>query len=75
MGHNVLLHVPNLTENSSVSRDEQLEYCLHLENLIGDLNIRFSDLISLDVSLWILQPFTADPTNMKIQLQDDLIDL
>ena len=52
-----------------------MRYCEHLNNLIEDFEIRFDDLISLHVPIWVSQPFTADPMHIKTELQEDLIDL
>lgn len=75
LNQNDLINFPNLNDANSVSQDEILRYCEHLNNLIEDFEIRFDDLISLNVPIWISQPFTADPMHIKTELQEDLIDL
>ena len=75
LNQNDLINFPNLNDANSVSQDEILQYCEHLNNLIEDFEIRFDDLISLNVPIWISQPFTADPMHIKTELQEDLIDL
>nr|XP_039259582.1 SCAN domain-containing protein 3-like [Styela clava] len=74
MGRNTLSQFPNLCENN-VTENERLKYCAHLQNLVEDMNIRFEDLISLTVPRWIVQPFSAEPADLKVELQDQFIDL
>nr|XP_039259580.1 SCAN domain-containing protein 3-like [Styela clava] len=74
MGRNTLSQFPNLCENN-VTENERLKYCARLQNLVEDMNIRFEDLISLTVPRWIVQPFSAEPADLKVELQDQFIDL
>ena len=74
MGRNVLSQFPNLCENNT-TEDERLRYCSHLHNLVEDMHIRFADLLSLDVPRWVIQPFSTDPADLRVELQDQFIDL
>ena len=67
MGQNILSQFPNLYGND-VTEDEQLKYCLHLHNLVKDMHIRFADLINLNVPSWVIQPISADPADLKVEL-------
>ena len=74
MGRNILSQFPNLCENNT-TEDERLRYCSHLHNLVEDMHIRFADLLSLDVPRWVIQPFSTDPADLRVELQDQFIDL
>ena len=37
--------------------------------------IRFADLDTINVPCWVIQPFSADPADLKVELQDRFIDL
>ena len=37
------------------------------------MHIRFADLVNLNVPRWIIQPFSADPADLKVELQDQFI--
>ena len=70
---NVLSQFPNLCE-SSVTEDERLKYCLHLRNLEEDMHICFADLLSLNVPHWVIQAFSTDPADLKVELQNQFIE-
>ena len=74
MGQNILSQFPNLCRND-VTEDERLRYCLHLHNLVEDMHIRFADLFNLNVPHWEIQQFPANPAGLKVELQDQFIDL
>ena len=74
MGRNILSRFPNLCENN-VTEDKRLKYCSHLHNLVEDMHIRFADLINVTVTHRVIQPFFADPADLKVELQDQFIDL
>ena len=38
------------------------------------MHIRFADLVNLNVPRWVIQPFSADPADLKVELQDQFID-
>ena len=40
-----------------------------------DLHICFADLINLTVPRWVNQPLSSDPADLKVELQDQFIDL
>ena len=39
------------------------------------MHIRFADLVNLNVPRWAIQPFSVDPADLKVELQDQFIDL
>ena len=51
-----------------MTEDERLKHCSHLHNLVEDMHIRFADLVNLDVPRWVIQPFSADPADLKVKL-------
>ena len=73
MGRSVLSQFPNLCENN-VTKDERLKYCSHLRNLEEDMHFRFADFLSLNVPHWVIQPFSTDPADLKVELQNQFID-
>ena len=75
MGRNVLFQFPNLCENNYTTEDERLRYCSHLHYLVEYMHIRFADLLNLNVSRWVIQPFFTDPADLKVELQDQFVDL
>ena len=74
MGQNILSQFPNLCENNG-TEDERLKYCSHLHNLVEDMHIRFADLINLTVPRGVIQSFSADAADLKVELQDQFINL
>lgn len=74
MGRNILSQFPNLCKND-VTEIERLKYYLHLHNLVEDMHIRFADLVNLNVPRWVIEPFSADPADLKVELQDQFIGL
>ena len=73
-GQNVLSQFPSLFENN-VTEDERLKYYSHLHHLEEDMHIRFADLFSLNVTHWVIQPFSTDAADLKVELQNQFIDL
>ena len=39
------------------------------------MHIRFADLVNLNVPRWLIQPYSADPADLKVELPDQFIDL
>ena len=74
MERNILSQFSNLCRND-VTEDERLKYCSHLHNPVEDMHIRFADLVNLNVPRWLIQPFSADPADLRVELQDQFIDL
>ena len=67
-GRNILSQFPNLCGNN-VAGNERLKYSADLYNLVEDMHIRFSDLVNLNVPRWVIQPFSADPADLKVELK------
>jgi len=74
LSRNILSQFPNLNENVVTEEDRQ-KYCSHLDTLLIDMNTRFADLIGLQVPDWVIKPFSAEPADIEIELQEELIDL
>ena len=74
MERNILSQFPNLCGND-VTEDERLKYCSHLHNLVEEMHTRFADLVNLNVPRWVIQLFSADPADLKVEVQDQFIDL
>ena len=75
MRRNVLSPFPNVCENTTTTEDERLRYCSHLHNLVDDMHIRLTDLISLNLPRRMFQPFSTDSADLNVKLQDQFIDL
>ena len=69
MVRNIWFQFPNLCRND-VTEDKGLKYCSHIHNLVEDMHIRFADLVILNVPRWVIQPFSADPPDLKVELQN-----
>ena len=39
------------------------------------MHIRFADLVNLNVPRWLIQPYSADLADLKVELPDQFIDL
>ena len=74
MGQNILSQFLNLCGND-VTEDERLKYYLHLHNLVEDMHIHSADLVNLNAPRWVIQPFSTDAADLKVELQDQFIDL
>ena len=74
MERNILSQFPNLCGNDA-TEDERLKYCSHLHNLVEEMHTRFADLVNLNVPRWVIQLFSADPADLKVEVQDQFIDL
>ncbi|KAM3833924.1 zinc finger BED domain-containing protein 5-like [Diretmus argenteus] len=69
-------HFPQLTKVSEALTDDRLLiYTAHLRMVKADLEIRFRDLLNLDVPLWVVQPFQADVAECEPSIQEHLIDI
>lgn len=55
--------------------DRLLIYIDHLKMVKADLEIRFRDLLDLDVPVWVVQPFQADVVSCELPIQEHLVDL
>lgn len=47
----------------------------HLRGLIDDFNKRFSDLIAMNISLWINQPFAISLEDVELEFQQELAEV
>ena len=55
-----------------VQRKHRENNC-HFHNLVEDVHICFADLINFTVSCWVIQPFSADPADQNVELQDQFV--
>ena len=61
---------------SSDLQDEDLAlYGEYLENIHEDMQTRFSDLLGMDMPIWVSIPFEANVAEIDIFLQEPLIEL
>ena len=74
MRRNVLFQFPNLCKNS-ITENKQLKCCSHLHNVVKDMHIHFADILTLSVPRWLIQSFSTDPNDLKVELKDQFIDL
>ncbi|KFM62709.1 SCAN domain-containing protein 3, partial [Stegodyphus mimosarum] len=59
-----------------IVQDENIAvYYKHLESLIVDMKFRFKDVENIHIPDWVINPFSADPTNAPSHIQEILIDL
>ncbi|XP_067130586.1 SCAN domain-containing protein 3-like [Centruroides vittatus] len=59
-----------------IVQDENIAvYYKHLESLIVDMKLRFKDVENIHIPDWVINPFSADPTNAPSHIQEILIDL
>ena len=65
---------PHLAE-LEIFDDDLLAYCEHLEKLKVDMIKRFGDLLELELSHWLIDPFFVDATTISICKKSCLISL
>ncbi|XP_071397542.1 zinc finger BED domain-containing protein 5-like [Centroberyx affinis] len=76
IGRRQFAHFPQLTKVSEALTDDRLLiYIDHLRMVKADMEIRFRDLLNLDVPVWVVQPFQADVTECEPAVQEHLIDI
>ncbi|XP_029281523.1 SCAN domain-containing protein 3-like isoform X2 [Cottoperca gobio] len=64
------------TVSEALTDDRLLIYIDHLRMVKADMEIRFKDLLDLDVPIWVVQPFQADVVNKcEPAIQEHLIDI
>ncbi|XP_071771056.1 zinc finger BED domain-containing protein 5-like [Centroberyx gerrardi] len=69
-------HFPQLTKVSEALTDDRLLiYTDPLRMVKADMEIRFRDLLNLDVPVWVVQPFQADVTECEPAIQERLVDI
>ena len=67
--------LPCLACVSSDLQDEDLAlYGEYLENIHEDMQTRFSDLLGMDIPIWVSIPFEVNVAEMDIFLQEPLIE-
>jgi hypothetical protein len=55
--------------------DELMIYVTHLEKLIGDMEMRFADLLQLQIPDWVLTLENLDLMNYPADIQEELIEV
>ena len=61
--------------SESVSEQQLHVYIEHLAAVKTDINIRFKDLLEIDIPFWVIQPFSCSAIEYEPVLQEQLIDL
>ncbi|KAK2708054.1 hypothetical protein QYM36_015671, partial [Artemia franciscana] len=57
-------------------QDEDLAlYGQYLENIYEDIQTRFSDLLGMDIPIWVPIPFEVNVAKIELSLQESLIEL
>ncbi len=64
-----------VSDSEALTDERFLLYTNHLKKMQEDMKIRFSDLLDLDVPLWVMQPFQADLAEAEPAIQEQLIDV
>ncbi|ROJ30521.1 Zinc finger BED domain-containing protein 5 [Anabarilius grahami] len=76
IGRRQFAHFPQLAKVSeSLTDDLLLVYTDHLTMVKADMEIRFRDLLNLDVPSWVVQPFQADVIECEPAIQEHLVDI
>ncbi|KFD48897.1 hypothetical protein M513_10260 [Trichuris suis] len=63
-----------LKKNAEVADDDILVYCHHLEMLRADFVKRFSDILSMKIPGWVVDPF-CNVEEPETELQEELAEL
>ncbi|KFD45548.1 hypothetical protein M513_13575 [Trichuris suis] len=70
------LQFPNLkTIAEEVNDDDPVVYVNHLKQIQKDMEERFHDLVNLNISDWIVDPFGVSAVEVDTEIQESLIDL
>ena len=75
---NELFHchrLQDMNNEQEINEHDKLEYILHLNLLIENMNIRFQDLIKLDIPPLLLSPLDYDITDFPLIIQDNIIEI
>lgn len=76
LGRKELSQFPSMKSIADTYTDDDFRsYCAHLQQLHEDFEIRFKDLIELNIPDWIRNPFACKPEDQKVYLQETLIEL
>lgn len=59
--------------SEALTDDHLLIYTNQLRMVKADMEIRFRDLLNLDVPIWVVQPSQADMTECKPTIQEHLV--
>ncbi|KAK9960341.1 hypothetical protein ABG768_008202, partial [Culter alburnus] len=61
--------------SEALTDDLLLVYTDHLTMVKANMEIRFRDLLNLDVPSWVVQPFQADVIESEAAIQEHLVDI
>ncbi|CAM4541503.1 unnamed protein product [Leuciscus chuanchicus] len=76
IGRRQFAHFPQLAKVSEALTDDLLlVYTDHLSMVKADMEIRFRDLLNLDVPSWAVQPFQTDVIECEPAIQEHLVDI
>ena len=65
----------DLEKKTWVKDNDIAVYCAHLAELHRDMSVRFNDLFSLEISSWVIDPFTEPSTEVPTHLKEELVSL
>ena len=66
-------HLSKMSHN--VTDNHLLVYVEHLKAVREDMNVRFKDLLDLEVFPWLMEPFASNINECDSTLQEMLVDL
>ncbi|XP_076352736.1 zinc finger MYM-type protein 6-like [Tachypleus tridentatus] len=61
------------TVDTELQDDDLLVYVEHLNYLYGNMQVRFSDLLDMNILDWLVDPFRMNAVDVNITLQEYLI--
>ena len=65
----------DLEKKTRVKDDDIAVYCAHLAELQRDMSVRFNDLFSLEIPVWVIYLFTEPSTEVPTHLEEELLSL
>ena len=63
----------DLEKKTEVKDDDIAVYCSNLAKLHRDMSVRFSDLFSLEIPDWVIDPFTEPSTEVPTHVEEELV--
>ena len=60
-------------KNTGVKDNDIAVYYAHLAELDRDMSVRFNGLFSLEISGWVIDPFTEPSTEVPAHLEEELV--
>ncbi|XP_042243435.1 uncharacterized protein LOC121880346 [Homarus americanus] len=76
IGRRELMQFPSLTTvDIELKVDDLSVYVEHLKHLYSDMQVRFSDLLEMNIPGWVVDPFRVNAVDVDITVQESLIEL